>query len=175
MHVLRFLDARCVRLGMETRATEPVEDETEAQKARRERHDKERAITEIAQLLDVTGAVVRADRLARDLDHRERKATTGILPGIAIPHVRTLQARRFVMGFLRADEPGLPFAALDGEPVRLFFPLVSPPYEDRTYLQVYRELAQVCADEDTVARLLAAEQVNEVFNALREVLEPGGG
>src|SRR5947209_7034009 len=110
MNVLRFLHSDCVRLDMETRPTEAPPDESEAARARRERADQERALGEFAQLLDRSGAVVNLTKLTKDLIHRERKATTAILPGIAIPHVRTLQVRRFVMGFARADGDGLPFA-----------------------------------------------------------------
>jgi PTS system fructose-specific IIC component len=169
VNVLRFLDANCVRLEMETAPTEPPPDESDAARARRERDDKERALEEFAHLLEPSGAVVNANKLTRDLINRERKATTAVLPGIAVPHVRTLQVRRFVMGFTRAAGDGLPFASLDGAPSKLFFILVSPPYDDRTYLQVYRELAQVAQDEDIVQKLIEAREVQDVFNALRAV------
>jgi mannitol/fructose-specific phosphotransferase system IIA component (Ntr-type) len=167
VQVLRFLDSRCVLLHMATQATPPADAESEGAKARRERGDLERALGEIAGLLDASGAVVNRSKLLRDLINRERKATTAIIPGVAIPHVRTLQVRRFVMGWCRADGEGLPFGAEDGAPTRLFLPLVSPPYDDRTYLLVYRELAQLLADEEVVGQLLAAEAVQEVFNILR--------
>jgi len=172
LNVLRFLDAQCVRLEMATAPTPPPSDgvdESAAARVRRERADKERALEEFARLLEPSGAVANVSKLTRDLINRERKATTAILPGIAVPHVRTMQVRRFVMGFARAAGEGLPFDSLDHEPTRLFFILVSPPYDDRTYLQVYRELAQIAADEDLVERLLTAASVQDVFNALRGV------
>ena len=167
MHVLRFLDARCVRLAMRTESTPVPPEEGEGAARRRVRHDQEAAIAEIAELLNASEAVVNASKLTRDLINRERKATTAIHPGIAIPHVRTLQVRRFVMGLARPLGDGLPFGAPDGSLTRLFLPLVSPPYDDRTYLLVYRELAQLLSDEELVGRLLAAPDVQEVFNILR--------
>ena len=167
MHLLRFLDARCVRLAMRTEATPIPPEEGEGAMRRRVRHDLEAALGEIAELLDASGAVVNVSKLTRDLINRERKATTAILPGVAIPHVRTLQVRRFVMGLARPVGDGLPFGGPDGAPTRLFLPLVSPPYDDRTYLLVYRELAQLLSDEELTARLLAAADVQDVFNILR--------
>ncbi len=152
---------------MATQATPAMGDESAGAKARRERQDLEAVVAEIAQLLEASEAVVNRSKLQRDLLNRERKATTAIIPGVAIPHVRTLQVRRFVMGFARADADGIPFGAVDGVPTRLFLPLVSPPYDDRTYLLVYRELAQLLSDEEVVAQLLAAQEVQEVFNILR--------
>lgn len=167
VQVLRFLDARCVRLAMQTTPTPVPPDESPGAARRRERDDQERALAEIAELLDASEAVVNRTRLTRDLIHRERKASTAIHPGVAVPHVRTLQVRRFVMGLARAEEPGLPFSAADHQPVRLFFPLVSPPYDDRTYLLVYRELAQLLKRDDVVEDLLRAGSVQDVFNTLR--------
>jgi PTS system fructose-specific IIC component len=111
--------------------------------------------------------VVNRSKFLRDLMNRERKATTAVAPGIAIPHVRTLQVRAFVMGFARAAGEGIPFESLDGEPTRLFFMLASPPYDDRTYLTVYRELAQLVQDEDAFAGLNGAKVPQDVFNVLR--------
>ncbi len=172
MNVLRFLHSDCVKLELETVPSEPVvplEEESAGQRASRLRNDKERALEEFAELLDRSGAVVNRAKLLRDLINRERKATTAIAPGIAVPHVRTLQVRRFVMGLARAGGDGLPFASLDGEPTRLFFLLASPPYDDRLYLQVYREFAQIVQREDIIERILAAREVQDVYNALRDV------
>ena len=172
MNVLRFLHSDCVKLELETVPSEPsvpIEDESAGQGASRLRNDKERALEEFSELLDRSGAVVNRAKLLRDLINRERKATTAIAPGIAVPHVRTLQVRRFVMGLARASGDGLPFASLDGEPTRLFFLLASPPYDDRLYLQVYREFAQIVQREDIIERILAAREVQDVFNALRDV------
>ena len=172
MQVLRFLNTKCVKLELETLPTVPAEPELEtaAGRERRERSDKERVITELGHLLEGSGAVVNPSKLIRDLINRERKATTAILPGVAIPHVRTLQVRSFVIGFARAQGEGIPFSSLDGRPTRLFIPLVSPPYDDRTYLQVYRQLALLIANEELVEQLLVARTVQDVFNILRQVL-----
>lgn len=172
MNVLRFLHTDCVKLELETRPTEPTmpaEEESEGQRASRQRHDKERLLGEFSELLERSGAVVNRSKLLRDMINREKKATTAIVPGIAVPHVRTLQVRRFVMGLARADGDGFPFASLDGEPTKLFFLLASPPYDDRLYLQVYREFAQIVQREDIIDRILAAREVQDVYNALRDV------
>ncbi len=170
MIVLRHLLAECVKLPLDLVPTEPAEAETPAQAARRLAADKEAAITELCALLGCSGQVNNLTRLTRDMINRERKATTAIAPGVAIPHVRSMQMRGFVMGFARARDPGIPFASLDGEPTRWFFLLASPPWEDRTYLQVYRELSTLIQDEEVMAGLMEAQTVQDVFNALRTLL-----
>ncbi len=167
MNVLRFLHPECIKLDLDTHPSEPVEGETEGQRHKRIQRDKEQVLEEIAELLDRSGLVVNRSKFLRDLTNRERKATTAVAPGIAIPHVRTLQVRAFVMGFARASGDGIPFDSLDGEPTKLFFLLASPPYDDRTYLAVYKELAQLIQDEDAFAALHQAKVPQDVFNVMR--------
>jgi len=167
VNVLRFLHPECIKLDLETHPSEPVEDETDAQRNKRRQRDKDHVLEELAELFDRSGLVVNRSKFLRDLTNRERKATTAIAPSIAIPHVRTLQVRAFVMGFARAPGDGIPFDSLDGEPTKLFFMLASPPYDDRTYLTVYRELAQLIQDEDTFAALHDVKVPQDVFNVLR--------
>ncbi len=167
MNVLRFLHPECIKLDLDTRVSDPVEGESDVQRDKRQHKDKERVLVELADLFDRSGLVVNRSKFLRDLTNRERKATTALAPGIAIPHVRTLQVRAFVMGFARAAGEGVPFDSLDGGPTKLFFLLASPPYDDRTYLAVYRELAQLVLDEDAFAALHQARVPQDVFNVLR--------
>lgn len=168
-NVLRHLREPCIALQLDLEPTaipEPADEETPDQRQRRERRDKDRLLEVIADLLEASGSVSSRNKLLRDLDHRERKATTAIAPGVAIPHVRSMQVREFVMGYLRVDG-GWPFLSLDGDPTRHFFILASPPWDDRLYHQIYKELAGFILDEDGLAVLDAAETPQDVFNAFR--------
>ncbi len=167
MNILRFLRPQCIKLRLDFVPAEGEPDESEATKGARHRREKEVLISELAELLSRSGDIANLGKLTKDLSHRERKATTAIAPGIAIPHVRTYQAKTFIIGLARAEPPGLDFDSLDGDPTRLFVLLTSPPWDDRTYLQVYREFAQLVQDEDSLAGLMAAETEQDVFNTLR--------
>jgi len=170
-NVLRHLREPCIALQPEFTPTPPPDDvdeeETPEQQQRRERRDKDRILALFAELLDASGEVSSRSKLERDLDHRERKATTAIAPGVAIPHVRSMQVRHFIMGYVRAPEPGWPFLSLDGEPTRHFFILASPPWDDRLYHQIYKELAGFILDEDGLEVLDQAQTPQDVFNAFR--------
>lgn len=171
MNVLRFLDPHCIRLDLTSRPIPPAvpegEEETPSETTRRLAAEKGQVIEELASIFDASGAVVNPTKLHKDLIYHERQNSTAILPGVALPHVRSLQIRRFVMGLARAHGEGIWYDSLDRQPTRLFFCLAAPPYDDRTYLKVYREVAQILADEETVAALLTAVEVQDVFNVLR--------
>jgi PTS system fructose-specific IIC component len=167
VNVLRFLKPDCIQLPLLTQPLPPGEEETPAQETKRRTKEKGLVMSELAGILARAPEIVNPSKLLRDLEHREGNATTAIGGGVAIPHIRTLQARAFIMGFARAEGDGLHYGAVDGEPVRLFFLMAAPPYDDRTYHQVHREVATILSDEDTVTALLAAERPQDVFNILR--------
>ncbi len=167
MNILRYLSPSCIQMSLHTVPAVPVEDESEQQRQRRLVRDKEAVVQELATLMERSGQVNNATRFFKDMLHRERKATTAIVPGIALPHVRSMQVRSFVMGFARAPAPGLHFASLDGGLTRLFFILAAPPYEDRLYLRVYRDFAEMIRHDWVVDSFLDAEDEQDVLNILR--------
>ena len=52
-------------------------------------------------------------------------------------------------------------------PTRLFFLLASPPYEDKLYLRVYRQFAEMIRHEWIVDSFLEAETPNDVLSVMR--------
>jgi len=163
----RFLRPEAVRLRLRTRA-EPEGETPEGFDVLSEKNldrIRDSVLEELCDLFEATGEVASRNRLFRDLQNREKKAVTAVGDGVAIPHVRTLQAREFLMCFGRSTE-GLPFRAPDSEPVRLFIGMVAPPYDDRTYLKVYRELAPLLRDPERYQEFLSAEEPSEVLRLL---------
>jgi mannitol/fructose-specific phosphotransferase system IIA component (Ntr-type) len=168
----RILAASSMRFELHTQLLPepgpPPPEEFEPHSAANLGRIREAVLGELCDLLSATDAVTNPSRLLRDLHNREKRTGTAIGDGIAVPHVRTVQARRFAMAFARSRE-GLPFFAADGEPVHLFFGMVAPPYDDRQYLAVYRDLASSLLQPDCVKRFLAAETPNDVWLTLESV------
>ena len=155
---------------------EPDEDEEEGDEpSDRQLWDRKVTVLEaLVKLLEPSGKISNVRKCTIDLRNREAKATTGLGSGIAIPHVRTPQARGFALGVAIAPPPGLWFDATDDEPVRLFFPMVAPAHDDRYYLKVERALAEAFADEDDTSfrdALLEAQSKGDVVKLLRERLD----
>lgn len=143
---------------------------TERQRFRR----KEAIIKGLVRLLEPGGKISNPKKCYLDLRNREAKATTGFGMGIAMPHVRTQQARDFVIGVAIAPEPGFWFDAVDDEPVRIFFPMIAPTHNDRFYRKVETALAEAFLhDEEEELRrsLLEAEDPGEVIWRLRDIID----
>ena len=172
MRLTRYMREECVRLRLET---QPPSEETmrDAREAGEQmvrsvlRKTKEAVVRELAGLLNQSERISNVSKLTTDLLNREKKATTGIGGGLAIPHVRTIQAREFLIAVGLSPE-GLPFASLDDQPVRVFIAMVAPPYEDRTYLQVYPRIGQLFREDWMIESLLDCDSPGEVIRLLAD-------
>jgi PTS system fructose-specific IIC component len=116
-------------------------------------------------LLELSEDIVNPSKLKLDLINREKRAPSLLGLGIAMPHVRTLQARKLVMA-VGISEKGLDLDAPDDEPVRIAIAIVGPPYDDKQYLQVYKRLSERLLEEGAVEAILDAEGPGEVVRAL---------
>jgi hypothetical protein len=110
----RILAASSMRFELHTQLLPepgpPPPEEFEPHSAANLGRIREAVLGELCDLLSATDAVTNPSRLLRDLHNREKRTGTAIGDGIAVPHVRTVQARRFAMAFARSRE-GLPFSS----------------------------------------------------------------
>jgi mannitol/fructose-specific phosphotransferase system IIA component (Ntr-type) len=127
---------------------------------------KEIVLLELAELVTSGGRASSTNKLLADLLNREKKASTGLVRGIAIPHVRTQNAREMIFAFARST-PGIEFDCLDGEPAHLFFVIVAPPYDDQVYLRIYKQMAMAFQSTDVKEEFLSATTPGEVIRAMR--------
>lgn len=164
MNISRFMTPELVKLEFDYRLELPDEDEELSPKLL---WDVKRAILEeLVGLLEKSDEIRNPSKTLVDLYNRERKATTAIGHGIAVPHVRTIQAKSFVIGLCRSRE-GLPFDSLDGEPVHIFIPMVAPPYDDSLYLRVFKAIAELVKYPRFTEKLMEAESPHEIIRVVR--------
>jgi mannitol/fructose-specific phosphotransferase system IIA component (Ntr-type) len=163
MNISRYLDVDLIKLEMESEVDPPEEGEYSQ---RQLLEVKETILSELVDLMEKSGKVSNKNKLFIDLMNREKKASTGIGEGIAIPHVRTMQAREFIVVIGRNLE-GYEFDSMDGEPVRLFFCMAAPPYDDNLYLKVFKELAERFEYPGFIDNLLSASDGHEIIRAFK--------
>ena len=106
--------------------------------------------------------------LLKIMQRREALGSTGIGNGIAIPHCRTPLARRLRVVFGR-KAAGVPYDAVDAQPVSCFFLLIAPPVEvSNDYLPVLGKIAQVVKEPDARQRMGQATSAPEFLSLLAE-------
>jgi len=91
--------------------------------------------------------------LLRILQRRESLGSTGIGRGVAIPHCRTQLVNRLRVVFGRKPG-GVPWEAVDGQPVSYIFLLAAPPVEvSNDYLPVLGRIAELVKEPSVPERL----------------------
>lgn len=162
MNLSKHLNDQCIDLDFEI-YIEEIEDEHPNKTLMRK---KEAVIQGMADLLEMSGNIKNPTRLFKDLFNREKKATTALGDGFALPHVRTMEARELTFALARSEE-GIDFEAPDDQPVHLFLVMVAPPHDDNLYLRVYKQISKGLS-EGLLEALLEARHKGEVFRALKD-------
>ncbi|MGI9518279.1 MAG: PTS sugar transporter subunit IIA [Pirellulaceae bacterium] len=110
--------------------------------------DKESAIRELVGNLVEAGQIKAedADSIVEAILKREELGSTGIGRGIAVPHTKHPCVDKLV-GTVGVSQNGVDFQSLDGEPVQLFFLLVSPPDRPGDHLRALENISRQLRDE----------------------------
>ena len=130
---------------------------------------KEGVIREMAQALVDAGRIAAADMdgIVRAIMKREDLGSTGIGRGVAVPHTKHPSVNRLV-GTVAVSPRGIDFESLDGEPVQLFFLLVSPPDRPGDHLRALENISRQLRDDSFCRLLKAARQPTEIQQLLEE-------
>ena len=167
VQITRYLKPEVVRLGMMNGHVDGIDPDKDPKKERIRL--KEEVIEELTDLFMNTGQIRNRSKFHHDLQSRERKATTAIGNGLAVPHVRSMQPRQFCMIFARSRD-GVEFDSPDGEPVHLIFGMAAPSYDERMsneYLAAYKWIARAFKEEEWLpAALLQAQGEHEIIALL---------
>jgi nitrogen PTS system EIIA component len=96
---------------------------------------------------------------------REAVLSTGIGFGVAIPHARSpgVSKLTIVGGVSRAP---VPFDAIDGEPVRLFFLIVGPEASAGLHVRILSRIARLVRREEVRRHLIEARTPDEFHRIL---------
>jgi PTS system nitrogen regulatory IIA component len=110
---------------------------------------------------------VDAEDLATRLIEREEQQSTGVGGGLALPHAMLEGLEKTVVAVCRARE-GIDFAALDSEPVDVFFLLLSAQNAHTEHLRVLARLVRIIAPEETLEMLRRASGPEQLYRMLLE-------
>jgi PTS system nitrogen regulatory IIA component len=127
---------------------------------------KKQALQELAGLAaKVTG---QPDRAILDvLLERERLGTTGIGNGIAIPHGKLADLDRLHGLFVRLTN-GVPFDAIDDEPVDLIFLLLAPEAAGADHLKALARISRLLRDRTICDKLRGSDDGDALYALLTE-------
>jgi fructose-specific phosphotransferase system IIA component len=107
------------------------------------------------------------ESVIRAILNREELGSTGIGMGVAVPHSRHATLKRLI-GSVAISQKGVDFAALDGEPVSIFFLLVSPQDQPGDHLRALENISRHLKDERFVRFLRQSRTRRDVIDLLEE-------
>lgn len=129
--------------------------------------DREEVLRELARRLREREVVSDERELYDRLLEREELGSTGIGAGVAIPHCKLKRLSKAVLAVGVSRRP-IDFGAMDTQPVRLFFLVVSPTDEPAVHLQVLASLSRWIKADSHVARMLDLSDPDAMYDLLAE-------
>lgn len=127
---------------------------------------KDSVIEELVQSLLDSGQIQadQRDDIVAAIMKREELGSTGIGRGVAVPHTKHPSVEKLV-GTVGVSSDGVDFDSLDGEPVQLFFLLISPPERPGDHLRALENISRQLRDE-TFCRFLKQSKTPVDINQL---------
>jgi PTS system fructose-specific IIA component/PTS system nitrogen regulatory IIA component len=134
--------------------------------------DKESVIRELVEVLKGLNKISEEnfDGVMEALIKRETVGSTGIGKGVAVPHTKHKCISKITGVFARSLK-GVDFDALDGEPVYLFFLLLSPDGSTDVHLSALEKISSVIRNSDFRSFIRDASDKSEIIDLLKEVDE----
>ena len=123
------------------------------------------AIDELLAVLVRRGLVADAARAREDLITREKRMSTGMEEGLAIPHTKTTAVSQLIVA-LGTKREGLEFESLDGKPAHVIFLVLSRKDVSGPHIQCLAQIASLYAKPDVRAALVNAHTAEEVVRIL---------
>jgi len=98
---------------------------------------------------------------------REKKMTTGIGNGVAIPHCKSNTCTHFVVA-LGISREGIDFNAVDGKKVNFVFLLLGPEDAPNMHIKLLSRISRIMNRENNRQRLMQSATAGEACQLLKE-------
>lgn len=128
-------------------------------------HTREEVLAYVAQHLEQSGTVKRAQDLVDLLLDRERLGATVVGDETAIPHCKLAGLKNIVAAFARTPD-SVSFGSSEGDRARLFFFVLSPREQPAAHLQVLANIARLLRNPQARKHCLEAGSADELVAAL---------
>lgn len=135
--------------------------------------DKKGAIQELVKAVKGTGAgskIVVAE-VTQAILEREKLGSTGIGRGVAVPHAKSARVSKLVGALGRAKKP-VPFDAIDGAGVDIFFLILSPPEAGEEYHKALTSIMQLVKKNTFLDFLRNGKGLKDLEEILKDAEEP---
>ncbi len=127
--------------------------------------NKQDVLAELINVLIASGLPMDKAKAIDVLQQREKLGSTGIGDGVAIPHGKVSDLPNLVIAFGRSKK-GIPFDAVDGKPVHLFFLLMAPENSTGQHLKVLAKISKLLKTPEFRRKLIDAKTTSDLYKAI---------
>ncbi len=127
--------------------------------------DRATVLRALSERLAAASLVEEADDLYRRLSEREELGSTGVGSGVAIPHCKLNGLETGVVA-IGLSHQGVDFGTADGEPVKVFFLLVSPSESAAEHLQSLAAISEWVKNNRHVEEILKLKDPQSIYELL---------
>ena len=131
-----------------------------------ESEDKDEVLEELLEILVTNNPGLNRARILEGLKVREEKMSTGIFPGVAIPHVSEESVPK-VLCAIGVSKKGIDFDSFHKKPTHIFFLIISSMDNHTVQLRILQSLSFILNDKSFVTTIMEKKTSQEVFDALR--------
>lgn len=131
---------------------------------------KEEVIREMVEALRATGHIRASEQenIVKAILKREQLGSTGIGRGVAIPHTKHESVDHPIGTIALAHGAGIPFEALDSEPVFILVMLISPQDRPGDHLRALENVSRCLRDDAFCRNLRQAKSREEIWELLTD-------
>ena len=130
-----------------------------------EASDGTEVIDAMLDLLCATGEVADRERAKQDVLANERRSSTGMQHGVAIPHAKTAAVGKLLAAVAVTRNP-IDFDSLDGKPCRIFVMTLSPEDQVGPHMRFLAEVGRLLKSRRKRTEVLAARSSRELLAAV---------
>jgi PTS system fructose-specific IIC component len=132
---------------------------------------KNEAIEELVNVAVARGLVEAgsAHELAASVLEREKRGTTGLGDGIAVPHVKESPLVKQLCGAFGRSKSGIPFDAIDGKKVHLVFLILGAKGTNSEHIAILKKLSGLRQNEHFLRFLREAKDKEAIADVIEEM------
>ncbi|MBN1929378.1 MAG: PTS sugar transporter subunit IIA [Chlorobiaceae bacterium] len=128
---------------------------------------KEKVIDTLISMVSGHEKVRDLQRLAEDVQKREREMSTGIGKNIGLPHAKTSAVTAPVLALVTLSDE-VDFESIDNQPVKIVFLLATPETMLAEHLKLLGRITRLAGKDEVRRRIIEAKSSGEVLELFRE-------
>ncbi len=131
--------------------------------------EKEDVIKELIELLIKSGKIKEENKgkAIEDVLAREKKGSTGLEKGVAVPHAKTEAVSELSMA-IGISKEGVDFNSIDGEYSYIFFMLLAPPGSSGPHVEALSQIARFMTPAGVREKLKNANTPEDVIKVIAD-------